>query len=64
LKLHELDDDWLRLRKKSMILDEEINKLETKVAQAFCAEQLSVMGQGIVSHTTAVEEVMTLLPWL
>lgn len=47
-----------------MKLDEEISKLETEVMQAGCAKKLSTMGQGLASHTTALEEVVTLLPWL
>ena len=64
MKLHELEEDRVRLRKKSMTLDEEISKLETKVAQACCTEKISTMGQGLANHTTALEEVLTLLPWM
>lgn len=64
LKLRKLDEDWVWLRKKSMTLGEVISKLETDVAQACCAEKLSMMGQGLANHTTTLEEVVTLLPWL
>ena len=46
------------------ILDEEINKLETEVRETGCAKKLSTMGQGLASPTTALEEVVTLLPWM
>jgi len=63
LKLCELDEDWARLRKKRMTLDEEINELETEVAQAG-REKLSMMGPSLASPTIALERVATLLPWL
>lgn len=64
LKLREHKEDWVQLRKTSMILDGEINKLKIKVAQACYTEKLSTMGQGMASHTTTLEEFVTLLPWL
>ena len=46
-----------------MTLDEEINELETEVAQAG-REKLSMMGPSLASPTIALERVATLLPWL
>ena len=43
-KIHVLEADWVQPRKKSMILDEGINKLEIEVTQAYYAEKLSMMG--------------------
>lgn len=63
LKLHELDEEWARLRNKSVTLEKEIRKLEIEVTQASC-EKLSMMGSSLASPTTTLERVVTLLSWL
>lgn len=63
MKLHELNDAWAQLRKRSMTLDEEICKLETKVAQA-SHENICMMRSSPTIPTTALERFMTLLSWL
>lgn len=64
LKLHELDKDWARKRKKTMTIDEEIRKLEIEVTQAGRTEKIGMMRWGLASPSTALEEVVTLWPWL
>jgi len=68
LKLHELEEDWVQLRKKSMLMDAEIKKLENKITQECCVDKLRMIGQDMGSHTIALEdcrqEIVTLLPWL
>jgi len=63
MKLHELDDEWAWLRKRSMTLDEEIRKLENKVAQEG-RKKLSMWGLSPASPITTLEEISTLLLWL
>lgn len=64
LKIRELEEDRVWLREKSRILDEEINKLETKITQAGHTKKLSPIEQKVGSHTTALEGFWVLLPWL
>ena len=54
LKLRELDEEWSRLRRKSVILDEEIRKLNTGGAQMDRAEL----------REPALATVVTFLSWL
>lgn len=63
MKLHELDEEWERLRKKSVTLDKKISELETEVTQAGHKE-LIMMGPSLASPTTTLEGVATLLSWL
>lgn len=62
LKICELKEDRVQLRKKSRILDEEINKLETEITQVGHGEEPSMIDGGI--HTTTSEGFVALLPWL
>jgi len=60
MKLCEPDDEWARLRKRSMTLDEEIHKLETKVMQVGY-EKMSMKRPSLASPTTVLEEIVALL---
>lgn len=53
LKLRRLDEECARLRRKSMILDEEISQLNTRVTKMDCVE---LRGPGLVDPTTALEQ--------
>lgn len=55
-KLHELEEDQVRLRNKSELLDAEINKLETKIMQACCVEELRMTRQYMGIHTTTLKD--------
>lgn len=60
MKLRELDEEWVRLRKKSVTLDEEINELEIEVAEAG-REKLRMLGPSLADSTTTLERVLTVL---
>lgn len=68
LRLRELEEDRVRLRKKSLLMDVEIKRLESRVTQACLADKPRMTRQDTNGHTTALEdfrrEFMTLLPWL
>lgn len=61
LKIHELDKEWARMRRKCVILDEEISKINTEIAQVDRAE---LREQGLASPPAALEQLATLLSWL
>jgi len=64
LKICELEEDRVWLRKKSRILDEKINKLEIEITQAGRSKKLSLKEQKVGSHTITLKELVALLPWL
>lgn len=63
MKLHELDDEWAWLRKRSATLDKEISELETEVMQVGCAK-LCMLGSSLASPTPTLERVATLVSWV
>lgn len=60
MKLHELDEDWAQLRKKSVTLDKETSELETELTQVG-RKKLSMMGPSLASPTMRLEGVATLV---
>lgn len=68
LRLRELNEDQVQLRKRSMLMDAKIKTLEIKIVQACLIDKLRMKRQDTDNHTTALEdfhrEFMTLLPWL
>lgn len=56
LKLHELEEDRVQLRKKRMLMDVEIKKLENEIVQACLIDKLRMKRQDTDSHTTAVKD--------
>jgi len=68
LKIHELEEDRVQLRKKSLLMDAEIKTLENEIVQACLVKKLIMRRQDTDSDTTTLEdyyrEFVTLLPWL
>jgi len=62
LKLHKLNEDWAYLRRKSVKLDEEICKIDTKDGKVG-HDKLSMIGPNLASPTTTLECIVTLLTW-
>lgn len=68
LRLHELEKDRVRLRKKIILMDADIKTLENEIKQACLVDKPRMTRQYIDDHTTTLEECcrefMILLPWL
>lgn len=68
LKVFQLEEDQVQPRKKSMLMDAKIKKLENEIVQACRVNKLRIIGQDMGNHTTTLEDchqaAVTLLQWL
>lgn len=62
-RLPEIDEEWARLRRKSVMLDEEIRKMKVGIAQPGRVN-LQIRKPGLARSTSVLERAATLLSWL
>lgn len=66
LELRKLEEDQVRLKQESILMDADIRKLETNITQALHVNRRT--GQHMGSPTTALgdyrQEFLAMLPWL
>jgi len=68
LRLHKLEEERVRLRKKSALMDTEVKKLEDEMKDDFLTEKTRMVRQGAYDHVDKFEnhhhELISLFPWL
>lgn len=68
IRLEELEEERVRLRKKSALVDVEVKKLEDEIKEDFLTEKTRMVRQGVYDHADKFEhycrELISLMPWL
>ena len=67
-RLQELEEEMVRLRKRSALVDTEVKKLEGEIKEYFLSEKSRVIRQDVHDHDNRFEayrcELISLVPWL
>jgi len=68
LRLQELEEETVWLRKKSALVDAEVKKLQDKRKEYFLAKKTRMVRQGAYDHADRYEnyccELISLMPWI
>jgi len=68
LRLHELEEERVQLRKKSTLMDAKVKNLEDEIEEDFLTEKTRMVRQGVYDHADKFEnyccEFISLMPWL
>ena len=68
LRLHELEEERVRLRKKITLMDTKVKNMEGEIKKYFLSKKTRMVKQGVCDHDDKVKvycrELINLIPWL
>ena len=68
LKLHRLEEESVRLRKKSALMDAKVKKMEDEIMKYFLSKKTRLVRKGVCDHDDRVNayyrELISLMPCL